>query len=428
MKVIKKRRFYKNNTGFTPIIETVIAMSIILSLIALFFISLSNIYSVYQQPSITTQAMSIDIMKMLITTPGQSESYNWSWELKPDNVSRLGLAMPELAAWGVVSFNNTGLNWTYPVYSKLSDQYGGPVEACFLPDTQIQMYDGSYKKIQDINIGDTVSSYNTEKQIMGKGTVTNIIRHNPNEMTDYYLIINNILCVTPNHLLYNNGHWIHFGDIRVGDIIGDTKIISIKKVFLQVQTYNLEVYPYHNYFVYLPNNPFIVHNAAPAVDTDPWALTTKDPYPDYDNNTISSYGSGYDAIYIDSQGNIISPSLNSVYLFEIKHTGRVDNVLDIRKIKKLPDISYSLARKCLGLDDIQNTMYDFNVTIITANGTVIQCGKSYEGANTISSVTKNVLIRYPPLMRSEPAKPEDVDNSVVSPRLENAQITVYVFY
>ena len=82
----------------------------------------------------------------------------------------------------------------------------------------------------------------------------------------YYSVINNILSVTPNHPIYVDGNWKHAGEIKVGDILeginGKIVVKSIKKIYKNVPTYNLEVSGVgntsigHNYFA----EGILVHN------------------------------------------------------------------------------------------------------------------------------------------------------------------------
>jgi intein/homing endonuclease len=83
--------------------------------------------------------------------------------------------------------------------------------------------------------------------------VTEVFHHAANEMADYYLIINENLCVTPNHPLFINGKWLAAGDAELGDCLLSidgkaVDILSIETVFKKVPTYNLEIETFHNYF------------------------------------------------------------------------------------------------------------------------------------------------------------------------------------
>ena len=125
--------------------------------------------------------------------------------------------------------------------------FGPPGGSCFLEKTKIVMNEGSYKSIEDIKVGDIVKSYNLLNSEIEPAIVTKVHHHKPEMMTEYYLIINNNLRVTPNHLLYVNGKLREIGNVKVGDILGfgssSTSIVSIEKVYEQVSTYNFEIVP-----------------------------------------------------------------------------------------------------------------------------------------------------------------------------------------
>ena len=131
--------------------------------------------------------------------------------------------------------------------------------SCFLADTKIEMADDSIKNIQDIQIGDLVKSYDEKTQEYKPGRVNNVFHHTPEEMTDYYLILNNDLKVTPNHPVYLNGKWVTAGELKVGDFFGK-EITSIKRIYERVPTYNFEVKGTHTYKIIWDNTNSIVHN------------------------------------------------------------------------------------------------------------------------------------------------------------------------
>ncbi len=134
--------------------------------------------------------------------------------------------------------------------------------ACFLKDTKIYMSDGTLKNIQDIHIGDSVKSYDEISGEYKNGTVSKVFHHSPDEMTDYYMVINNDLKITPNHLIRLDGEWITADKLEIGDFYGGNKITSIQRIYERVPTYNFEVEPYHIYNVVWGNynESSIAHN------------------------------------------------------------------------------------------------------------------------------------------------------------------------
>lgn len=133
---------------------------------------------------------------------------------------------------------------------------------CFLKDTKISMANGRLKNIQDIKLGDKVKSYNQSSGEWGEGTVTELFHHSPDEMGDYYLLINDDLRVTPNHPILVDNEWIDAGDLCIGDVYGGNIITSIERIYEHVKTYNFEVEPYHTYGIIWGNSniPSVAHN------------------------------------------------------------------------------------------------------------------------------------------------------------------------
>ena len=90
-------------------------------------------------------------------------------------------------------------------------------DTCFLAGTKVLLSDGTYKNIEDINVGDIVFSYNEITMDLEFNRVVNVFHHTPQEMSEYYLVINNGLKVTPNHRFYSNNDWVYASDLKIGD-------------------------------------------------------------------------------------------------------------------------------------------------------------------------------------------------------------------
>lgn len=139
------------------------------------------------------------------------------------------------------------------------------VPVCFLKGTKVTLAGGANKNIEDIKVGDTVMSYDTNGKRLVLSPVLKTFHHSREEMGAYYLIIRTAqgrkINVTPNHPFYTNGHWERAGDLKIGDSllkeqINTDNIISITKVYRQARTYNLEVTGTHDYFA----DGILVHN------------------------------------------------------------------------------------------------------------------------------------------------------------------------
>jgi len=154
---------------------------------------------------------------------------------------------------------------------------GEPLLPCFLAGTQITMADGSHKNIKQVEVGDMVKSFNNGSIVIGE--VTKVYSHSPDEMEEYYLVINDKLRVTPSHIIYVNGGWVPARNITEGDELlnsqNETVIVtSVERVWEQVPTYNLEVSEYHTFFA----DDILVHNAkAPSEPLLPEEPTNNPP-------------------------------------------------------------------------------------------------------------------------------------------------------
>jgi len=139
---------------------------------------------------------------------------------------------------------------------------------CFLAGTKVAMGDGSYKNIESVQIGDRVKSYDEQTGEIIDCKVTHVFHHSTEEMTDYYLVINNNLRVTPNHRFYSDGNWVEAGDLRIGDPLfpreedKEYNVYSIDRIYERATSFDLEVERCHTYFVSIDNSvDVLVHNA-----------------------------------------------------------------------------------------------------------------------------------------------------------------------
>ena len=128
---------------------------------------------------------------------------------------------------------------------------------CFTPDTRIDLGNGHYKKIKDVNYNDKVISVNRNGK-KEKSKINHIFKH---KYDGKIYIINNKIKSTDEHPFYSNGNWVEAKDLKIGDYLinsefGFEKIYSIKKENYLGYVYNLEVDNNHNYFA----EDFLVHN------------------------------------------------------------------------------------------------------------------------------------------------------------------------
>ncbi|MCD6299582.1 MAG: PKD domain-containing protein [Dehalococcoidales bacterium] len=172
---------------------------------------------------------------------------------------------------------------------------------CFLAGTKVLMADETYRNIEEIKVGDMVKSYdeNTGKTVNARVTMT--FHHSKEEMAPYYLVINNLLRVTPEHLIYVNGNWTKADDIKVGDILQtfdgeQVTVYSIYKVYQRLKTFNLEVEKYHTFYA----NDILVHNSKSGSNSSPVWHTGA---PSSKSYTFSSTGAYSVKLYVkDNNG------------------------------------------------------------------------------------------------------------------------------
>ena len=152
--------------------------------------------------------------------------------------------------------------------------------SCFPAWTKVTMADGSKKNIEDVEIWDTVLSYNTDTNTNEWNVVQQTLVHTDNIHEMYEITVNwSILKVTDAHRFYvkkslnaNNFDWIEAKDLKIWDMLfmsnGNlVKIENIKHYNNKETVYNLEVKGNHNYYV---DRWYLVHNTKGPSDKTPW--------------------------------------------------------------------------------------------------------------------------------------------------------------
>ena len=151
---------------------------------------------------------------------------------------------------------NTGQwNCDYQKVNNVVKKYSDPScseASCFLPGTKITMADFSVKNIEEVQMGDKVLSFN---ETTGKNVGSEVVNKFIHIFTGNYLVINKQLKVTPEHLMYVNGKWVHAGSVRVGDVLLDIKgdkvvveSIEKKETSTPIKVYNLGVLGSHTFY------------------------------------------------------------------------------------------------------------------------------------------------------------------------------------
>ncbi len=157
---------------------------------------------------------------------------------------------------------------------------------CFLAGTKVLLSDGTYKNIENVDKGEKVKCYDLENDCVTQSIVSCVHHHKYWEMSDYYLLINNVLSVTTNHLFYSpKDVWIQASNLKVGDYLFDSnlksyQIFSIERIYNKVNTFDLSIDTFHNYFVNIENGiDVLVHNTTDIYSFDEnhatnlWATT-----------------------------------------------------------------------------------------------------------------------------------------------------------
>jgi hypothetical protein len=129
---------------------------------------------------------------------------------------------------------------------------------CFTAGTEITMADGSIKPIEEIEIGDYVSSFSDP---LSKEIITAEVTKTFEHMVKEYVIINNELSVTPDHLVYAGNEFRVAGSLKRGDYMMDeegervlVESVEVKREMIEV--FNFTVEPTHTYFA----GGYYVHN------------------------------------------------------------------------------------------------------------------------------------------------------------------------
>jgi len=298
-----RRNLSQNREGISPVLESLVAIGISISLLIVFFVAANSIYSTHDRPKVDLEAKSIDIMELLVNSPGQGGGHTPGWENDIENISIIGLATHPTVEYGIFNISEEG-DITIVSRERVKDSRIGIAESCFLAGTQVVMADESYKNIEDIVVGDVVKSFDEKTGRIVEGKVTQIFHHAPEEMGEYYVVINDFLKITPNHRVYSDGKWVEAGELKIDNSLfyphSEYSVFSIEKVFEKVSTYDFSVGNSHNYFVAVEDVNALVHNAPP------YSRPHADPNGPYImKNNVPVNFDGSDSTWWNYGGNVI---------------------------------------------------------------------------------------------------------------------------
>lgn len=155
---------------------------------------------------------------------------------------------------------DSGILLTYFTHNNPLNAKGdaGGKGGCFTGETQISMADGTTKAIKDIKKGDKILTKENEfsSRLISADVVGKTVKH-----VSEYLVINENLEVTTEHVVFANGQWTKVANLKLGDSMVNKdghliKIDSMRRMTKPVDVYNIEIKDYHTYFA----NGFFVHN------------------------------------------------------------------------------------------------------------------------------------------------------------------------
>ncbi|TGL69369.1 polymorphic toxin-type HINT domain-containing protein, partial [Leptospira kmetyi] len=136
---------------------------------------------------------------------------------------------------------------------------------CFTAGTLVHTKTGT-KKIEEIEVGDQVLSWDEESGEKSYKTVTELFVHDINQLFDVEMNDNETFHTTWNHPFWvvNERSWVKVKDLKVGDIVQlkDGSEVPISKIssysVSMTQVYNLEIEKNHTYYV--GESGVLVHN------------------------------------------------------------------------------------------------------------------------------------------------------------------------
>lgn len=135
--------------------------------------------------------------------------------------------------------------------------------SCFPKGTQVVMFDGSTKNIDEIIEGDSVMVYN-----IGKNTIeSSKVKQTWVDKNNHLYVLNDFIQATAYERLLTESGWKKMRDIQVGEkVFNGNSYILVKtkaKVHQDINVYNLSIEKSHNFFVATKTNKdnlFLVHN------------------------------------------------------------------------------------------------------------------------------------------------------------------------
>jgi len=155
--------------------------------------------------------------------------------------------------------------------SKMGDNIG---KIGFAAGTKVTMADNSLKNIEDLEINDTVKAYDIGTSIFINASMISVFYHPSENQPEYYVNINNKLCVGRNQTLFVNQSILQAQDVLVGSVLKDANlsnvsVSSVQNKFEQPSMYHIEL-SLDSEDSFIPNNLTFFAN---DVQVYPWLLS-----------------------------------------------------------------------------------------------------------------------------------------------------------
>jgi uncharacterized protein YfaS (alpha-2-macroglobulin family) len=224
---------------------------------------------------------------------------------------------------------------THSLEGIIAFEAGGRGGGCFAAGTKVRMADGTTKNIEQIKAGENIltrKSANDKTLVQAKVINTHQVTENG------YLIINDMLKVTPNHKLWINHEWKEAGSLQKGDILltdnnEEVKVHSIEWQRTKANVYNLSIEKYHTYFA----NGIWVHNEK-GVDRSTFKDTA------YWNPTIHTDSNGKAQVSFVLPDNLTTWTLAAVASTTDTKVGQATNEIEVTKDVVLRPILPNILR------------------------------------------------------------------------------------
>lgn len=132
--------------------------------------------------------------------------------------------------------------------------------SCFVAGTKVTMSDWTERNIEDIQVGDSIISWDVREWCPIVSVVEEVFHHAAESVSTYILL--NGIGVTNEHLMFSGG-WVPAGSLKVGDeLVGKNgkkvSVNTITHIRKHVETFNIHTdHESHNYFA----NGVLAHNS-----------------------------------------------------------------------------------------------------------------------------------------------------------------------